>query len=375
MSQDIRGLWSPSTDPQTRFMTAVANKLTKFLTANQVEAVENDNEDIYSNCVDVESAIKFHTFNGQHLFQFNKIYYPTFEPDYSKLTCWIRARNVGNSIIDLSGFNNTAYLVGDPLLVDGKEDIGCNINGTKSLAVRFNRPNSEFENFEYAYIRDAQNIQIDELTTGFSEVMPFKIYSIAQQANPGSGSNPIARTLWEKIDDSAPLNARMCQVKDNGRIVYIVLDGGTLHAKETASDIITPNLIGDINPNRLVTTYNASTGAIKIYLNGTDLTLTDYTGTVSWQHLKTYHDLYLFYKGYGANAGYVYGDFHEYRMYSEKILSQSEVTNLNTNKWTIWNVSFGQCMITDHWATYAGSGGSGTASFDNTSFDPISFTI
>ena len=59
---------SSSSDPTTRFLTALANKLTKVLTQNQVAAIENDNEDIYSNCVDVESAIKFHTFSGQHLF-------------------------------------------------------------------------------------------------------------------------------------------------------------------------------------------------------------------------------------------------------------------------------------------------------------------
>src|SRR5215510_3873194 len=234
MSQDIRGLWSPSTDPQTRFMTAVANKLTKFLTQNQVEAVENDNEDIYSNCVDVESAVKFHTFNGQHLFQFNKQYYPTFEPDFDKVKCWIRARGVGNTLKDLSGFNNTAYLQGDPLLVDGKQDIGCNTAGIKSLAIRFNRPTSPYANLEYAYITDSSNTQIDDLTVGFSEFMKFKVYSIADQG----GLSP---TLWGKIDDSTPNNGRMLQIRNNGALLYVVVDGGTTYTALTPSDTIIPN--------------------------------------------------------------------------------------------------------------------------------------
>ena len=160
MSSDIRGLWSSSSDPTTRFLTALANKLTKVLTQNQVAGVENDNEDIYSNCVDVESAIKFHTFSGQHLFTFDKQYYPTFEPDYSKVKCWIRARNAGNSLRDLSGFNNDASVSGDSILVDGKHDIGCNTTGVKSLALRLNRPNSIYENQEYISIIDSANTQI-----------------------------------------------------------------------------------------------------------------------------------------------------------------------------------------------------------------------
>ena len=57
----------------------------------------------------------------------------------------------------------------------------------------------------------------------------------------------------------------------------------------------------------------------------------------------------------------------------EKIVTQQEVTNHFTNKWTIWGVPFSQCMIADHFATYAGSGGRGIPSFDSASFDPTSF--
>lgn len=368
MSQDIRGLWSPSSDPQTRFLTAMANKLTKFLTQNQVAAVENDNEDIYSNCVDVESSIKFHTFNGQHLFPFNKIYYPTFEPDYDKVKVWIRARNVGNTVRDLSGYNNTAYPQGDPILVDGKQDIGCNTTGIKSLALRFNRTTSPFENQEYMYIRDNENIQTDQLVTGFSEFIKFKIYSLE-----GQGPSFYSRTLFEKVDDSTPNDARMLHVQSDGRIVYFVKDGGVVYAKQTPLDTIIPNTFDDVDPYEIVTTYNVSTHAIKIYLDGVDQTLTDFLTSVNWQALKTSHDLNIFRRGPGS-SGYLYGDFYDYRMYAEKILSQTEVTNLFTNKWTIWAVPFGQCMITDHFATYIGSGGSGTASFTTNSFDTSSFT-
>ena len=367
MSQDIRGLWSPSTDPQTRFLTSVANKLTKFLTQNQVAAVQNDNEDIYSNCVDVESGVKFHTFNGQHKFLFDKIYYPTFEPDYDKVKVWIRARNTGTTVRDLSGFNNTAYLQGDPIMVDGLQDIGCNTNSTKSYAIRFNRPTSQYENQEYLYIRDSANTQIDEIVTGFSEFMRFKIYSLADQG----GLSP---TLFEKIDDSIPVNARMLQVRNNGALLYVVLDGGIVYAKLTPPDTIIPNMLEDIDPYDVFTSYNASTHEIKIYLDGVSQTLSNFGGMINWQSNKVLHDMSIFRRGYGSTGGYLYGDFYDYHPYMEKIVSQTEVTHHFANKWTIWDVPFGQAMITDHWATHTGSGGTGTQSFTTNSFDTSSFT-
>jgi len=348
-------------------MTSVANKLTKFLTNNQVTVIENDNEDIFSNCVDVEGSTKFHTFNGQHKFLFNKIYYPTFEPDYSQVKCWIRARSVGNSIRDLSGFNNTAYLQGDPLLVDGKQDIGCNTNGIKSLAIRFNRPTSPYANLEYAYITDSANTQIDELTTGFSEFIRFKAYSIADQG----GLSP---TLFEKIDDSTPNNGRMLQIRNNGSLLYIVVDGGVTYTALTPADTIIPNTFDDINPYDVFTTYNASTHAIKIYLNSVSQTLTTFTGQINWQGIKSLHDMSIFRRGYGSTGGYMFGDFYDYHNYMEKIVSQTEVNQHFANKWSISNIPFGQCMIVDHFATYAGSGGLGTPSFTTNSFDPTSFT-
>ena len=376
MSSDIRGLWSPSSDPTNRFVTALANKLTKFLTANQVAAVENDNEDIYSNCIDVESSIKFHTFNGQHRFQFNKQYFPTFEPDYNKVKCWIRARNAGNTLRDLSGFDNNATIAGDPLLVDGKFDQGLNTTGVKSLALRLNRTTSPYENQEYISVRDSQNTQIDELVTGFSEFIRFKAYSIADNA----GLSP---TLFAKVDSSGPTDARMLQIRNDGALMYVVVDGGITYTKRTAADTIIPNTFEDWDPAEplkerlpydVFTTYNASTHAIVIYVNGVSQTLSDTTAQINWQNNTTLHNFDIFRRGNGSTGGYLYGDFYDYRYYAEKIVSSTEVSQMYANKWTISNIPFSQCMVVDHFGTYAGSGGAGTASFDPISFDPISFT-
>ena len=161
---------------------------------------------------------------------------------------------------------------------------GCNTTGVKSLALRLNRPNSTYENQEYISIRDSQNTQIDELTTGFSEFIRFKAYSIADNA----GLSP---TLYAKVDSTAPTDARMLQIRNNGSLMYTVVDGGVTYAKRTPSDTIIPNTFADPDPlvietypYDVFTSYNCSTHAIKIYLNGVDQTLSDFVGEVNWQN-------------------------------------------------------------------------------------------
>jgi len=79
-------------------------------------------------------------------------------------------------------------------------------------------------------------------------------------------------------------------------------------------------------------------------------------------------------RGVGSEDGFCYGDFYDYRFYREKVLSSTEVTRLYTNKWSISNIAFGKVAISDHSASYAGSGGGATPSFTSTSWSTTSFT-
>ena len=116
-------------------------------------------------------------------------------------------------------------------LVDGTLDIGTNNIGVKSIASRYNSPISDFQNEMHMAVTDASDIQTDAIATGFSEFMRFRPLSIKEQ-------DGISTTLWEKIDDSTPNDARQMQIRDTGRLLYIVRDGGVTYAKWTAINVI-----------------------------------------------------------------------------------------------------------------------------------------
>lgn len=372
MSFDFRGIRVQSNDPLTQFLVEQQKRLAKFLTENQVAAVDSDNEDIYTDAQDMETAIKWHSeLSGQHQFHFQKDYFPPFEPDNNFVKAWLRGRNLGGfrQMKDLSGFNNTASSFGDPTLVDGTLDEGTQTHGIKSIALRLNRTSSAFTNQEYIQMEDHTDLGITTLSTGFSEFIRFRIFDIAQQQS-------LSRTLYAKIDDSTPNYARMLQVRDDGKLVFVVKRAGTTTAKETAAGTIAVNSSTG-TPYDVFVTYSTTGPTMHIYVDGVDKSLSNFGGAVTWQEDLTDHDWFGFRRG-ASSTGFLDGDFYDYKFYKGMVVSQAEVTHHYTNKWTISDIGFGHVMIVDHYATYTGSGGEETLSdisFSPTSFSPTSFTV
>lgn len=365
MSTDFRGLRPSSNDPIVQYISELQNKFTKFITKDAVAAVESDNEDIFSDGIDVESVIKYHTIQSQQLFTFNKKFYPA--GDAGRIKLWIRGNNLGNSTKDTSGSNHPATIYGDPTLVDGILDLGIHTYGIKSIARRMNRPTSDFENLEWMQVADAPELQVTG-TTGFSIFVRFRPFSLADQ----NGRSP---TVFEKIDDSTPTNAKMLQLKDDGRIVFAVKHLGITYAKETLTTAIPlasqPGAVYDT-----FVTYNPADHTIHIYVDGSDKPLQDFVGTVNWQTDLTNHDLFIFRRGAGTEEGFLYGDFYDLKIYPDWIVSQAEVTYHYANKWTTSNIPFGQVMISNYWATFGSViGVPGLCSFSSVSFSPTSFSI
>ncbi len=342
------------------------NKANREAAKQQTETVDSDNEDIFNNFITVESAVKVHTLHGVHVFDFTPHYIHPLEPDLDKLKLWIRGHVIGNTVKDLSGFTHTITIIGDPSLVDGTLDIGTNNIGVKSIATRYNSPTSDFTNEMHIAVTDASDIQTDAISTGFSEFMRFRPLSIKEQ-------DGISATLWEKIDDSTPNDARMMQIRDTGRLLYVVKDGGTTYAKWTAINTILKGTATS-TPYDIVATYTVSGHVIHIYVNGVDQTLSDSSADINWHDDLTDHKLNIFRRGEDTDGGHVYGDFYDYRLYAEKILSQTEVTRFYTNKWSISNIAFGAVAVVDHMATWTGSGGAPAPGFSNDgAFDPNAF--
>lgn len=369
MSFDFRGLVPPSDDPMSQVVVFLQKQLAKFLTKDQIDQLD-DSEDIFSDGQDFDVAIKWHTnLSGVHKFKFVRDFYVPIDPG-TMVKVWLRGYNTGNTLRDFSHYRNTAQIYGDPNLVDGIINLGTQTDGVLSTALRLNHPGGEFENQEWLEVPQADNIRIAELTTGFSEFSRFKIYSLASQG----GRSP---TIYEKIDGSTPNNGRMLQVKDDGRLVYIVKYLGTEYKKETTTGVITANSLTGV-PYDVFTTFNCSTHAIHIYLNGIDLSLSNFTGNTNWQTDTSLskRNLFVFRRGAGTTEGFVYGDFYDYKLYSEKVVSQTEVTHHYTNKWSISDIAFGHVPLANHFACFVEPGGEeGLGSFSSASFSSSSFHI
>jgi hypothetical protein len=335
---DWRGLIPASNDPMLYYVVKMQKKFIRNETQNMVDTVASDNEDIYSRGQDVDDVIKLHDeLSGATYFQLNKNYFPPFEPDYNIVRLWLRGRGLGNSTKDISGFQRIVAINGDPILVNGNLDLGTMTHGCKSIAMRMNRPTSDLENQEWLEVPDATSLQVIGITTGLSIFVRVRLFSLASQ----EGRDP---TIFEKIDDSTPNNAMMLVAKSDGKLVFIVKRGGTVTAKETPANTVTTNTIYDI-----FVSFAVSGSVMHVYVNSVDKTLVNFTGNVNWQTNTINHNLFIFRRGATEMEGFVYGDFYDLVYYRDKIVTQAEVTNYYTNKWTISTIPFGQVMIVDHY--------------------------
>lgn len=364
MSQfSIRNLREVSDNPSDKFANEIAKKLAKFLNKQETDKLENK-EDIYSNGQDIDTVIKYHSeLSGNKYFDFLTQYFPPTEPDGNKLRLWIRGTNLGNETQDLSTFDNDGTIEGDPVLVNGTPfDDGIKTGGCKSIALRLNRPTSDFENEEYIKVDDINKIRINGISTGVSYFARFRIFDLANQSG-------FDRTLFEKIDDSTPNDGIRVTVTSDGRLKVRIIRAGTQYNSQTASSTITTNTVYEV-----MITYAVSGNVTHVYVNNVDKSLTDPGTSTSWHSPLTDHDMAIFARGGTSTSGFFYGDLYDFRMYREKVVSATEVSHLYTNKWTIADIPFGQVCITNYCATYAESIPSPLKSFTSTSFTTTSFT-
>jgi len=363
MSFDIRSSRALSNDPFGRTLTDLSKRLSAFLSKDQAAQVENP-EDIYSDAQDVESVLKYHSFVLAKRFPLDFFYSSASEPDYNKVKLFLASPfpNLGNQLTDDSGFGNHATIGGEPVLVDGNFDLGIvdGPNNVRSVAMRFNRPLSEFVNGEYLQIPDNTGLQMIGVVTGFSIFMRFRLGSLANQGGK-------AITLFEKIDDSTPNDARMAQVSSDGKIIFIEKLGGVTTAKETATGTVTTDTVYDV-----WFTFRVSGLTMHIYVNNVDKTLSSYAGAVEWHSTLTNHDMSIFRRGLGESGGYLYGDLYPVpTIFKEKIVSSTEVGYHFTNKWTIADLAFGEVPISNYSVSHTVA----VQSFTSGSFMSVSYTM
>ncbi len=364
MSTDFRTIRQPSSDPLLKYVTSMSKLLSKQTVSGLIDQLESS-EDIYSDGRDVESGVKFQTdLNHNHVFDFTKNYYAMGESS-EVLEAWYRGYNMGFYLRDFSEHNRPAELHGEPILVDGAPfDYGLYDGsvGVKSTALRFNRPTTNDK--ESIQVPDNSGIQISG-GTGFSQFIRFRLFDLDDEGGD-------QRTLFQKIDDTNKDDAYMAQITDEGRLKWYVKRAGNIYKSQTPADTIDTDVVYGC-----FVTYANSGNVQHIYTWNDEVqtpTVTDNTLTSpsdpSFQSDDTVFDLFIFEKGKGSE-GYVYGDFFDYKMYDDYVVSSTEVQRLANNKLTISNIPFGQVMMTNHWATGVSLS---STSYTSTSYTSTSYT-
>lgn len=270
------------------------------------------------------------------------------EPDFNFMKCHLKFNNFGNTLYDYSGFGHNFEIIGEPCATTG---INQGLRGNTqfhSLAHTFegNVDNVHYENYE-----NSPDMKILGLTTGISYV-----FFVNAAELDGQGTNPC---LFEKMDDTS--NRVRISWQNDGQLKFLVKRAGTDYKTRTntASTTLNTDYI-------FVFTYAVSGNVSKIYINGVDTTTT--TSSEGWNGSTT--TAFIGISGNDTNGWFNPNFIQDFRIYRERVLTQQQVTNLQTNKVSITQFPFGQGAISDHCICPLLE----TESFTDTSFTTTSYT-
>lgn len=340
-------------------------------TARTVKELANKQAKIYSQNVEIEDeslldqgrATKGRCILDARLIYTKKIttiptFYVPIEPDADLLKFWVKANHVGFNLRDLSGFDNLTTINGNQhwCLVDsGGLDVGYqgNYNGVPSS------PCWKLDGInDTAHVSDETRLQIKDTTIGLSLTAWVKVSDFSQHRSTN-------RRIMAKKDDAD--NAYCLFVTSTNKAVFAVKFNNTEYKVETPATLVTGTWYF------IAATFDSATPTAKIYLNGT-VSTTSFGGTMIYPPFNT--NLNLFTNG---NEGYLDGDFgafsgycRDLRIWQEKVLTQQEITNFNTNRNTISNIPLGGVMIAGF--TWSASD-MALSSFTSTSFTDTSFNL
>ena len=360
-----------SNSPLEKEVSRLARIIARNAAAQQIEQVQEP-EDIYPAGVDVETVIKLHDeLTSAHKFTYDKVFYPSFEPDYNKVQLMLKGRNQGNLLKDFSGYNRHATEIGEPILVAGDPfDPGLYDFGVKSRALRFNRPTSPYVMKEYLTVPDATGIRLLGATSGISYFWRYRPQSVLSQ----QGS--FDPRIIEKTDDNTPNHGIQIRHNTDGRIKIFIRYNGADIIKHTATGVIVPP-----NVYSFFLTFNPTGNVVKLYKciepgsTLVDQTLTDTSFGANWHSDltgPTSKQLTIFNRGPGDEGeGDVYADLYNLYIYRQQVVTSTEAQNMFTNKITIYPQAYGRVNVCNHGATFNPI--DYYSSFTTTSFTSTSF--
>jgi hypothetical protein len=337
-------------------------------TARTVKELANRYQKLYTQNVNIEDeslidqgrSTKGRVVLDNKLQYANKIteipaFYVPIEPDNEYLRFWIKGNHTGYHLQDLSLFDNVITTNNNKhwCLVDsGGLDVGYlgTHGGVNSC------PCWQLDGLtDSGQVADAGRVQVSSATVGISITAWVKIADFTQHQSTN-------RRIVAKKDDAT--NGYALFVTSSNKAVFAVKFAGNEYKVET------PATLAANTWYFIAATFDSATPTAKIYLNGT-VSTTAFSASVTYPYVNT--NMQLFTNGNDGHLGDI-GDFsgwvRDIRFWKEKILSQQEITNFNTNRNTISNIPLGGVMIAGFtWVP----GDIQLSSFTTTSFSTTSF--
>ena len=273
--------------------------------------------------------------------------FPT-EPDFNFLKVWFMLDHLGRRMRDMSGLGNDAFISGHPTLRRSGLDMGfqqtASGGGMSATPVMlFNSGTDVVSQLdgEYIWVPDKPAIQFILFPVGFSICLRFNCLNFNQYYSPSLGFSNFRR-LATKRDDLAnawaftvyPTNAEGTQ----GGVEFEIMHDNVAYSRRTTGYNINTYY-------QVVVTYDPNVTAdqrIKIYTGGIENSIPSTFGN----NLNSITNLRI--GARGAESGFFYGYIQDFRLYMGKVLTQAEITNLNTNELSIDSILKGRLFVVQY---------------------------
>jgi concanavalin A-like lectin/glucanase superfamily protein len=292
------------------------------------------------------STIKFNDERLKFVFPINAsidnwFEHPT-EPDFDKLKIWFMLDHLGAQIKDMSGFQHHGSLFGHPTLHRAPLNLGY-LQTSSSFgfpAMSFNTALDVVGNYTGEHIRvpDHADLRFTNFATGFSICFRFSCVDFTQEVSTDGTFN---RRFASKLDTA---NDYWTIIIDNlGGLVVSITNGGILYQRKVSGLSLSPAWY------QVMVTYNPAAGAtaadrIKIYVGGSEVSSSTSISLIAPPSIEK--DLFIGAR-YAGN-GFFRGFIQDFRIYMNKVLTQSEVTNLNNNEITIDDITKGRIFVVQY---------------------------
>ena len=273
--------------------------------------------------------------------------FPT-EPDFNFLKVWFMLDHLGRRMRDMSGLGNDAFISGHPTLRRSGLDMGfqqtASGGGMSATPVMLFNSGTDVVsqlNGEYIWVPDKPAIQFILFPVGFSICLRFNCLNFNQYYSPSLGFSNYRR-LVTKRDDLAnawaftvyPTNAEGTQ----GGVEFEIMHDNVAYSRRTTGYNINTYY-------QVVVTYDPNVTAdqrIKIYTGGIENSIPSTFGN----NLNSITNLRI--GARGAESGFFYGYIQDFRLYMGKVLTQAEITNLNSNELSIDSILKGRLFVVQY---------------------------